>query len=79
MISHGSRFLLTAVKDRNWLAHSYFWDRAGHFLTSDGCLFMAQELQEQIDFLSDFERQLDVVLEEWVQQNGVRSKLSSDA
>jgi hypothetical protein len=40
---------------------------------------MAQELQEQIDFLSDFERQLDVVLEEWVRQNGVRSKLSSDA
>jgi hypothetical protein len=70
--------LAEVLKYRNWLAHNYFWERAGHFMTDKGCLFMARELQEIIDFLGAFEDQLGVVLEEWIRQNGVSKKMIED-
>jgi hypothetical protein len=70
--------LAEVLKYRNWLAHNYFWERAGHFMTDKGCLFMAQELQEIIDFLGAFEDQLGVVLEEWIRQNRVSKKMIED-
>jgi len=60
-----------ALEYRNWLAHNYFWERAGHFMTPKGCLFMVEELQEIVDYLYDFEHQLGSVLNEWTRQNGI--------
>jgi hypothetical protein len=37
--------LSESVRTRNWLAHDYFWDRAGHFLTPEGRHVMITELQ----------------------------------
>src|SRR4030042_4065953 len=28
--------LTLALEKRNWLAHNYFWERAGHFMTEKG-------------------------------------------
>ncbi len=36
----------SVLKKRNWLAHSYFWYRAGHFNSDAGRQFMLDELRE---------------------------------
>ena len=77
----------TALEYRNWLAHNYFWERAGHHTTANGCSYMIRELQGIVDFLNHFEIQLSTVLSEWTGQNGVSQemveremeKLSEDA
>ena len=38
--------LQEALKKRNWLAHSYFWERAVDFLSESGRNVMIGELQE---------------------------------
>ena len=42
--------LAEALKKRNWLAHDYFWERAGHMLTSHGKEKMIEELTNLADF-----------------------------
>lgn len=48
--------LSNAVEKRNWLAHQYFWQRAGHFVTAPGKHHMLDELgqlREKFQTVSD--------------------------
>src|SRR5438034_1310074 len=61
--------LKDALAKRNWLAHNYFWDRAGHFPTERGRQKMIAELQS---IASEFEA-LDTELEPLYQELGRRA------
>ena len=60
-----------ALEYRNWLAHHYFWERAGHFSTEKGRLFMIAELQEIVDFLGDLDRRSNAMVKKWSGEHGV--------
>ncbi len=44
--------LSNALKQRNWLAHNYFWERAGHFMTIKGRSMMIEELTKNANELN---------------------------
>jgi len=50
--------LKTALKKRNWLAHSYFSQRSVHFVSSDGRNKMIAELEECREFLGNIDNSL---------------------
>lgn len=60
-----------ALEKRNWLAHNYFWERAGHFLTLEGRKFMLKELQEISLFLERVDSYLVKITDEWARKNGL--------
>ncbi len=68
------RSLEKALEYRNWLTHHYFWERAGHFSTEKGRLFMIAELQEIVDFLGDLDRRSNAMVKEWSRENGVNEQ-----
>lgn len=63
--------LKQALEYRNWLAHHYFWERAGHFMSTIGRTKMIEELQEIVDFLHSFDHELISVSTAWAKKNGV--------
>lgn len=63
--------LRRALKLRNWLAHDYFWERAGSILTRDGRERMITELQEVADFLNALDRELTAVSDRWLERAGI--------
>ncbi len=63
--------LSRAVELRNWLAHRYFWERAGSILTWDGRERMVAELQETADFLGAVDAELTAVSGRWLELLGV--------
>ena len=57
-----------ALKKRNWLAHHYFWERAGHFMTSRGRAFMVEELRTMAAEFEDLDERLTAMSREWMQR-----------
>lgn len=55
------QLLTQALKDRNWLAHGYFSDRAVEFTVSDGRLKMIEELETTSDRLFSCANEIDTV------------------
>jgi hypothetical protein len=56
---------------RNWLAHEYFWARAGELLTARGRDKMIDELTEVSDFFSKVDAHLVSIYEKWMKRVGV--------
>lgn len=54
--------LSSALKQRNWLAHGYFKDRAEDFLTQRGRAKMLEELQESQELLARADAALEGVI-----------------
>lgn len=63
-----------ALEKRNWLAHNYFWERAGHFMTFEGRNFMLKELQEITSFFEVLDDYLTKINVEWVKKNGITTE-----
>lgn len=53
--------LSEALDKRNWLAHSYFSDRASHFVRSSGRVAMVAELEESRDLFKSVEDKLNPI------------------
>lgn len=68
------KMLCIALEKRNWLAHRYFWERAGHFVSSKGRDRMIEELQETIDYLERLDAKLTEVTEAWARRHNITSK-----
>lgn len=63
--------LRRAVEIRNWLAHDYFWERAGSILTWDGRQGMISELQAAADYLGAVDEELTAISMHWLDRIGV--------
>lgn len=66
--------LAEAVKDRNWLIHHYFWDRAIEFPTDDGCKKMIKELVRLATCFSVLDADLDNLVTDWARTHGVSAE-----
>ena len=63
--------LKRALQLRNWLAHDYFWQRAGSILTDDGRERMIAELQETADFFGTLDAELTAMSDKWLDRVGI--------
>lgn len=64
-----------ARRRRNFLAHHYFWERAGHFTTEAGRRAMIEELTEHQEFLAALDAQIYDLTLEWGQRHGVTEEM----
>jgi hypothetical protein len=71
---HLGRMLIDAMKKRNWLAHDYFWERAGQILTPNGRDKMIDELTNLIDFFSKVDEHLMKTCDSWCKKVGIQAK-----
>ena len=60
---------------RNWLAHDFFWDRAGELLTTRGRDKLIDELTELSDFFSKVDEHLTSIYEKWMERVGVSNSI----
>ena len=60
-----------ALQKRNWLAHNYFWERAGHFMSFKGRNYMLQELKNMSSFFDNIDSNISNITDEWAQKQGV--------
>ena len=60
-----------ALQKRNWLAHEYFWIRAGELNTTRGRNKMLKELKELSDFFFRVDAHLVSIYEKWSKKAGV--------
>jgi hypothetical protein len=65
------RTLNEAMQKRNWLAHDYFWVRAGEIMTSRGRNKIIDELTSLSDFFSMVDAHLVSIYEKWCDKIGV--------
>lgn len=65
------RTLDDAWQKRNWLAHEYFWARAGEVITTRGRNKMIGELTELSDFFSKVDAHLVSIYEKWSKRVGI--------
>jgi len=63
--------LLKSVETRNWLAHHYFWDRAGHFMSHGGRELILDELARITDELRAINGVLSPISQRWLERAGV--------
>lgn len=63
--------LIEALKKRNWLAHHYFWEKAGQFMTEKGRIQMIRELQSIADFFNRIDQQLSEITHKWAERHGI--------
>ena len=66
-----NRTLEDARQKRNWLAHEYFWERAGEVMTTRGRSKMIDELTELSDFFSRVDAHLISIYEKWMKRVGI--------
>jgi hypothetical protein len=66
--------LRIALEKRNWLAHRYFWERAGHFVSGKGRSKMILELQEAIDYFENLDTKLTEISDAWARSHNITSK-----
>jgi hypothetical protein len=66
-----NRLLDEARQKRNWLAHEYFWARAGEAMTPRGRRRMIDELTELSGFFSKVDTRLTSIYERWVKKIGI--------
>jgi hypothetical protein len=67
--------LTEALKKRNWLAHHYFWEKAGQFMTEKGRIQMITELQGIADFFNSIDQQLSEITHKWADRHGITEEL----
>lgn len=67
--------LKTALRGRNWLAHDYFFERAGELLTRKGREKMIEELTKLSDDFSKIDNQLASIYEKWTQKVGITQEV----
>ena len=60
-----------AWQKRNWLAHEYFWARAGAIITTRGRDQMINELAELSDVFSNLDARLTAIYEAWSKKVGI--------
>jgi len=60
-----------AWRKRNWLAHEYFWARAGEVMTTRGRNKMIEELKKLSDFFSKVDAHLVSIYEKWSMKVGI--------
>jgi len=63
--------IATALKTRNWLAHNYFWERAGQLLTPSGREVMLKELTDVSNEMSGLDELLTEYATRWRKRAGV--------
>lgn len=56
---------------RNWLAHEYFWARAGQIMTPCGRDEMIDELTQLADFFSEIDAHLVEIYQKWMKNVGI--------
>jgi len=64
-----------AVKDRNWLAHNYFWDRAIDFAREDKREGMVKELAAMADRFAALDAKLTPLVRKWGSDRGVTDEV----
>lgn len=69
--SNLDRMLSEAHEKRNWLAHDYFWEKAGDLLTTEGREKMIEELAKVSDFFSKVDAHLVGIYEKWAFKIGI--------
>jgi hypothetical protein len=67
--------LRRALALRNFLAHNFFWDRAGDFTHERGRAHMLTELFQAASFLERLDDELSVITRDWSRKNGVTDDL----
>lgn len=67
--------LSKALDKRNWLAHHYFWERAGHFMTEPGRRVMIGELSRIALELDDIDQKLIQISREWMGKIGMSEEV----
>jgi len=67
-----------ALQLRNWLAHNYFWERAGEFLSEAGRAKMRRELAETAELLHALDDELVQIGDEWRRSVGASDDLVAD-
>lgn len=67
--------LVEARDKRNWLAHRYFWDRAGELSTEHGRALMVQELRETVSYFDELNKWLDSLTIDWLRQHGLTDQM----
>ena len=67
--------LREALRVRNWLAHRYFWDRAGSVLTHEGRQRMVAELKEASDLLNRLDDELMLIATAWRRSVGISDEV----
>jgi len=67
--------LRNALKKRNWLAHHYFWERAGHFMTERGRNSMIEELRTVTEKLHELDQELIEVSKRWMEKVGLPEEI----
>ncbi len=65
-------------KKRNWLAHEYFWVRAGEILTSRGRAKMIDELDDLSEWFSKLDAHLTSIYEKWAKKIGIQQDKIDD-
>ena len=60
-----------ARKKRNWLAHDYFFVRAGQVMTVKGRDIMIAELSELVDFFTNLDARLMAICDKWCEKVGI--------
>ena len=72
-------FLQETLEKRNWLAHNYFWERAGHFVTEEGRTMMLDELTSIIAEFEEMDHSLHLINREWAREHGVTEEIEQEA
>lgn len=67
--------LENARKKRNWLAHEYFWSRAGEVMTTRGRSKMIEELDDISEFFLELDNHLISIYESWCIKYGISDKI----
>jgi hypothetical protein len=65
----------SALKDRNWLAHSYFWDRAIEFAREDLRESMIKELAAMRDRFAGLDAKLTPFVRRWSADRGITDEV----
>lgn len=68
-----------AHRKRNWLAHEYFWERAGELLTTAGRNKMIDELTTLSEFFSKVDVHLTAIYEKWAKRIGLHEEAIDEA
>jgi len=63
--------LKKTLEKRNWLAHNYFWERAGEIVTTRGRENMIKELTELSDYFSRIDEHLVSIYDKWAKKVGI--------
>ena len=67
-----------ALDKRNWLAHEYFYDRPGEIHTPEGRNKMINELSEIYENLRKIDDRLELIIDKWVKNVGIKDELIKD-